>query len=634
MPRCSSRRRAGMRKKSMYNNKKKKEKDDRFSDKKVYGITRMFLRLIKKTFKYAPIGLTMLFIVSFLQGFGGGFTAKVQQYFYDRVEMLYNNEIGIGDALSALVLFGLFGLAIQLTNSFVNLYFSVFMDRVSGINQREINMKLSRLSPILFEDTGMLDDMEKASQGMYASVYFALIIVLIIALYIPCIIVMGWYLFSLKPLLAISIVVVFIPVMLSQILKTKVYTKVEDKSAPKRREMGYYESCCSSRNLFKETRILGAFGYFHKLYKDCLRSVQQISWKANIKTGHMDLGMNLVSLTGYLFILYITFTATMNGEISIGAFVAVINSIGSLFGLMNELICSHFNNISKDLGKVRNYIRLLEFEEHGGTQTDIGDNFDIVLDNVSFRYPAGKSKEENDAEPENPTYAVKNVSLTIKNGETIAIVGENGSGKSTLVRLLTGMYKPVEGDVYLGSHNTKNLSLKSAFAKTSGVFQKYQRYQMTLSDNISISMIDKKPDKEILDEVSIMASVDVDDRSFPQGYDTMLSREFDGVDLSGGQWQCVAIARGFYRDHRLIVLDEPTAAIDPLEERNIYDRFAKISRDKTAVIVTHRLGSVKLADRIVMMEKGAIVGCGSHNELYAECTQYAKLWDSQAESYK
>lgn len=623
----------------------KKEVDERFKDKSKYGVSRMFFRLIKKTIKFAPVGLTILFVISFLQGIGGGLSAKVQQYFYENVALLYNGDVGVKTAVVALILFGLFGLAAQLTNSFVNLYFSIFTDRVNGINQREINMKLARISPISFEDTQMLDDITKASQGMYASVYFALIIVFIIALYIPYLIIMGWYLFSLKPLLALSIVIVFIPVMLSQVIKTKVYAKVEDKSAPKRREMDYYESCCNSRDLFKETRILGAFSYFHTLYRDCLKDVQEFSWKADVRTKLLDLAMNLISLMGYLTIIYMTFRATMNGEISIGAFVAVINSIGSLFGTMNELIGFHFSSISKDLGKVRNYIRLLECEEHCGEESDLGSDFDIRLENVSFCYPLKidkkedkdkkeGQKQEEEEEIKEPVFAVKNVTLTIKNGETIAIVGENGSGKSTLVRLLSGMYRPVEGNVYLGAHNTKDISLKSAFANTSGVFQKYQRYQMTLSDNISISMIDKNPEESNLDEVCAMASVEVDTRSFPQGYDTMLSREFDGVDLSGGQWQRVAIARGFYRDHTMIVLDEPTAAIDPLEERNIYDRFANISKDKTAIIVTHRLGSVKLADRIVMMENGSILGTGNHKELYASCLEYAKLWDSQAEAYK
>lgn len=623
-------------------NKTKKEKDERFSDKSKYSVVRMYLHLCKKIFKFAPIGLCVFFLICFINGFSLGFSAKIQQILFDAASNLYTGKSMINAAIGALLLFGVFSIANQLLNAFVNLYFSIFYDRVSGINQREINIKLSRLSPIMFENTQVLDDIDKASQGMYASVTFVLLISLTFVFYIPYFAVMGWYLFSLKPLLAISIVIVFVPVMISQLIKTKVYTKVEDKSAPKRREMNYYESCCNARELYKETRILGAFQYFYKLYKDCLKTVQELTWKANVRTGLLDLLMKMISLSGYALIFYMTFRATMNGEISVGAFVAVINSIGLLFGIMEELISNHFSNISKDLGKVRNYIHLLESEEHGGNVCDIGRNFDIRLENVSFSYPVKKEdkkaddsaqKDESETVAE-PVFAVKNVSLTIKNGETVAIVGENGSGKSTLVRLLTGMYRPSEGDVYLGDYNTKEISLQSAFADTSGVFQKYQRYQMTLTENIRISNTEKRADVQSLESVCQMSSVELDERSFPQGFDTMLSREFDGVDLSGGQWQRVALARGYFRDHHFIVLDEPTAAIDPLEERNIYDRFATLSSGKTAVIVTHRLGSVKLANRIIMMQKGEIIGVGSHKDLYESCVEYATLWDSQADAYK
>ena len=236
------------------------------------------------------------------------------------------------------------------------------------------------------------------------------------------------------------------------------------------------------------------------------------------------------------------------------------------------------------------------------------------------------------------------MSLTLRKGETLAVVGENGSGKSTLIRLIAGLYLPGEGTVRKNGVDTRQLTMDALTCRASAVFQKYQRYQMTLAENIVISDPGAESGKARLDSVCAMAGTE--SGAFPQGYDTMLSREFDGIDLSGGQWQRVAIARGFFRGHDLIILDEPTAAIDliildestaaidPYEETLIYNRFAEIARDKSAVIVTHRLGSVKLADRILVMKDGEAVQIGTHDELIAREGEYKRLYEAQEQWYK
>ncbi|MBQ8953229.1 MAG: ATP-binding cassette domain-containing protein, partial [Clostridia bacterium] len=189
-----------------------------------------------------------------------------------------------------------------------------------------------------------------------------------------------------------------------------------------------------------------------------------------------------------------------------------------------------------------------------------------------FRYPGADSE------------AVRRVSLAINPGETVAIVAEKGAGKTTLVRLITGLYLPAEGRVLIGGQDTKTIDLPSAAARSSAVFQKYAQYKLTLGENVRASGLGEAP----RDAAAPLrdAGLPADSACFPEGEKTMLSREFDGVDLSGGQWQRVAIARGLYRVHGLIVLDEPTAAIDPLEETRVYRQFAALSRGKTAVIVT------------------------------------------------
>jgi len=167
---------------------------------------------------------------------------------------------------------------------------------------------------------------------------------------------------------------------------------------------------------------------------------------------------------------------------------------------------------------------------------------------------------------------------------------------------------------------------------SSGVFQKFQRYQFTLSDNISIADTSAAPDTVKIDSVIEKSDIDVGD-NYPDGINTMLSREFDGIDLSGGQWQRVALARGLYKDCRLIVLDEPTSAIDPIEETRLYRKFKEIAVGKTAIIVTHRLASTKIADRIVVMRDGRIDEIGTHEALMDAGGHYSVMYNSQAKWY-
>lgn len=290
----------------------------------------------------------------------------------------------------------------------------------------------------------------------------------------------------------------------------------------------------------------------------------------------------------------------------------------------------HIGRMMKNLGSVRNFLNFLSLPERKGREMVVDAGKGIVLENVSFRYPGAEAD------------SLSGISLEIRPGETIAIVGENGAGKTTLVRLMIGLYLPATGSVRIGGVDTRDVSAASVYRGISAVFQRYQKYQMTLGENIQISDLQAPAGLETTfteicaerrESAAVKAGLDVDEKCFPRGYETMLSREFDGVELSGGQWQRVAIARGFYRAHGLIVLDEPTAAIDPLEETKIYRQFMEMARNKTAVIVTHRLGSARIADRIVVLDKGKITGIGTHDELMQASGKYAQMFSAQAKWY-
>ena len=589
-------------------------------NKKRPNIFKTFFYVLKFVFKSSPGLYITAQILSSLHAFTWVLATVLDQNFFDKVTLFAGAEIPFAELFAALCFLFLINVTNRFLNGIVNFFPRACYEKVRGHTAFIIHEKMAKISPVDFEDTNKLDDINKAVQGKDNAVWFVLMFSWVFTFYIPYFIFMSIYLFSLKPILILALVFIFIPVLFTQIIRANVFSKLEDKSAPIRREAEYYEKCIVSREYFKETRLLGAYKYFNKLFSDSLKLLNKIRFKSMVKADFTELSMKILTAAGYSGILYLLFDALMKQQISVGAFAAVFASITKIYQFMQEVICYHLGGIAQDLGTIQNFINFLNLKEHPQNNADIKSDSDIVLKDVSFAYP-------------NSTPVLENINLKINGGETIAIVGENGSGKSTLIKLLSGIYNPVSGNVFYGDIDIKNINLKTVFNKTSAVFQKYQRYQMTLGDNISISDFERDIKTTELDAACDMSGVTKSEEAFTDGYKTMLSREFDGTDLSGGEWQRVAIARGLYRTHELIILDEPTAAIDPFEETRIYNRFAEISKNKTAVIVTHRLGSVKLADRIIVLKNGKIAETGTHDELISSCGEYNRMFIAQQKWY-
>ena len=602
----------------------KKNKKDKKNKKPRVG----FFKCVKKTIPTIIGASPWLFSVGCVIIVVQSILAAAQIYV---LEFIFNGVTAVSEAGGGAVLNIVLWLAVYagsfvfsaLLGQIANRTDTDFLYRAENRQTQQRFDKIAKIAPILFEDTDRLDDIEKSSAGADSARSLLNTLKQIVLYHIPYFAVTSVYLFQRDPWLVASLLMIFLPTLLYQYLVKKIYRDKEDKAAPDRRLSSHYVECATSEKFFKETRILGGFRYFFHAFHVLWARIMKLDRRVNNKDTWMFFFAGLLTFAGNMGVYYMLFRFLLVGRITMGEFAAVFTSVNTIEDKLHNLFYGSFASASRDLPFIENYVRYLDFPENDGEDVELPYDIGIDVRDVTFSYP-------NTEEP-----AVRGVSFSVKPKETVAIVGENGSGKSTLIKLLIGYYRPDGGDVRICGWNTKEISFESVARRLSAVYQRYPHYPLTLKENLIIGQYEKESTDDNLREACAMAGFSPDEEWLPHGFDTMLSREFDdGVGLSGGQAQRVSIARGFYRDSSIIILDEPTAAIDPIEEARIYGRFAELSRDKTSFIVTHRLGSVRLADRIIMMKDGKIAETGTHDELMAKDGEYKKMFDSQRQWYE
>jgi ATP-binding cassette, subfamily B, bacterial len=217
----------------------------------------------------------------------------------------------------------------------------------------------------------------------------------------------------------------------------------------------------------------------------------------------------------------------------------------------------------------------------------------------------------------------------------VALIGENGEGKTTIVKLLTRLYDPTEGEVLLDGIDLREYNLEDLYREIGVIFQDFMRYEMTAAENIASGHIEDLSHPVLLEEAARKSGADQVIQRLAGGYDQMLGRRFErGVDLSGGEWQKLALARAYLRDSQVLILDEPTAALDARSEYEVFQRFAELTREKMALFISHRFSTVRMADRIVVLEDGRIAEEGTHDELSSLGGRYAEMFELQAASYR
>ncbi|MDE7299391.1 MAG: ABC transporter ATP-binding protein/permease, partial [Lachnospiraceae bacterium] len=388
------------------------------------------------------------------------------------------------------------------------------------------------------------------------------------------------------------------------------------------RKKEYFEQCIVSREYYKETRLFGAVEFFKSKYLDSLEELKLIKYEACKKNGLIDLGLSITMVVSYIGIIIVLMDSLLKNFVTVGAFAAVYAALDEFFLQMDCILQYDFGNVTSEFGKIKNYFEFMEMvKEESRLKKGKGQIEEFLyarMDNLSFAYPKGEA-------------VLKNINFLINKGETIAVVGENGSGKSTFSKVLFGLYQPQKGKYIINGRDSSEIDTDAIFSNVSVVFQNFMKYQMSLRENIIFSEIeDDEVDRKL---EYILAQVGLKEKADELGLGAVLSREFGNKDISGGEWQRLAIARAIYKAHDVLILDEPTSAIDPNDETKLYELFYELSRDKTSIIITHRIGAAAKADRIIVFRDGEIVQEGTYHDLLCKDGEFKRLYEAQAKWY-
>ena len=399
----------------------------------------------------------------------------------------------------------------------------------------------------------------------------------------------------------------------------KMNTMFNNQSEEERR-MGYYAELITEKHPLYELLIFGAVPYIIKKWRNSAEHVLNERKKVTVQSQKYTAVSCLCILLWLAVVLVSLIAGIKGGVLSLGLFVSFVGSANSAFQNTEKLSYS-FSNLSQKYLQMKHYhifMKLPERTVNSNDTTVISAPFSICFDRVTFRYP-NTEKE-----------VLHNVSFQIDSTQKTAIVGENGAGKSTIIKLLCRLYKPDSGKITINGVDLFSLGEKEYHKLFSVVFQDFGKYNLTLRENVALGDVDEIDQDDKVKKALIEGMAD----QISSDLDANLGKiEENGIDLSGGQWQRLAIARGCFANSAVIILDEPTSALDPIAENKMYQSFLNVMQDKGCIIISHRLASAKMCDSILVLHNGQILESGTHQELMAHHMLYEKMFSAQSKWY-
>ncbi|QHN03952.1 ABC transporter ATP-binding protein [Granulicella sp. WH15] len=395
-----------------------------------------------------------------------------------------------------------------------------------------------------------------------------------------------------------------------------------------KRQMEYFREVAGSREGAKEVKLFGLNKFFTNRFKALARDIYledvALSRSKLIVGGLLGIIGTLGYYGAYVWVIW----KTLAGGYDIGMFTFLTAAIQQASSNLQQVF-STASGIADQALFLTDLLAFFAMEplvssRQNGLQPPAKITKGFEFRNVSFAYPGTERR------------VLKNFNLTLSPGERIALIGENGQGKTTVVKLITRLYDPTEGQILLDGVDLRDYDIEALHRQIGVIFQDFVRFEMTARDNISIGRVDQGPiEQQEIESAAHKSLADTVVAKLPGGYDQMLGRRFEGgTELSGGEWQKIALARAYLRDAQLLILDEPTAALDARSELEVFERFAELTQGKMALLISHRFSTVRMADRIVVLSGGQLIEEGDHHNLMARGGVYAGMFEMQAASYR
>ncbi len=516
----------------------------------------------------------------------------------------------------------------SLLQTLSNIVQQLLQERMSYAVQLQVMEKANTLDLSFFEDAQFYDQLQQAQReatqrpiGMISQTFglgrtaVTLLSMLVVLTHL------AWW-------IAILALVSPIPSFIANVKYGWWGYQLMRRQSPLRREMSYYNNLLTTDTYNKEIKLFTLGDFFITLYRrlagqfyEQARGIIVPRYLASFGWGAASL---LVDGAIYLFVAI----EAVQGHITLLEFTLYIQAAtslgGSFQGLLDGISSTYENNLF-----VNTLFDFLQYTPRivsppEGLKPPV-DGLTIEFQHVSFTYPGRESKGQ----------ALRDVNFTIPAGESVALVGRNGAGKTTIVKLLTRLYDPDEGRILVNGRDIKEYDLAALRHEIGVIFQDYVTYYLTASRNIGVGKVEEIDDQAGVEEAAAKSGADAVVAKLPDGYASMLGKWFEqGQQLSGGEWQKIALARAFMRDAQVLILDEPTSALDPQAEYEVFSRFRELTTGKSAIFISHRFSTVRLANRILVLENGRVLEQGSHAELLALGGRYADLFNLQAEAYR